>query len=58
MQLSKYRSTFRNISYNSGRMYIFGNMYIDLRSIIGVVPVHALVVGRVAGSGETYLFYP
>ena len=24
MQLSKYGETFRNISYNSGRVYIFG----------------------------------
>ena len=24
MQLSKYGATFRNISYSSGRMYIFG----------------------------------
>ena len=25
---------------------------------MGVVPGHALVVGEVAGKGETYLFYP
>ena len=25
---------------------------------MGVVPGHALVVGKVAGEGETYLFYP
>ena len=37
---------------------IFGNMYNDLRAVMGVVPGHALVVGKVAGKGETYLFYP
>ena len=51
VQLSKYGTTFRNISYNSGRMYIFGNMYNDLRAVMGVVPGHALVVGKVAGKG-------
>ena len=25
---------------------------------MGVVPGHALVMGKVAGKGETYLFYP
>ena len=25
---------------------------------MGVVPGHALVVGKVASKGETYLFYP
>ena len=34
-----------------------GNMYNDLRAVISVVPGHALVVGKVAGKGETYLFY-
>ena len=37
----------------------FGNMYNDLRAVMDVVPGHALVVGKVAGKGEsTYLFYP
>ena len=35
----------------------FGNMYNDLRAVMGVAPGHALVVGKVAGKGETYLFY-
>ena len=34
----------------------FGNMYNDLRAVMCVVPGHALVVGKVAGKGETYLF--
>ena len=33
-------------------------MYNDFRAVMGVVPGHALVVGKVAGKGETYLFYP
>ena len=37
---------------------VFGNMYNDLRAVMGVVPGHALVVGKVSGKGETYLFYP
>ena len=28
----------------------FGNMYNDLRAVMGVVPGHALVVGKVAGN--------
>ena len=33
-------------------------MYNDLKAVMGVVPGHALVMGKVAGKGETYLFYP
>ena len=44
VQLSKYGTTFINISYSSGRVYIFWE--------------HVLRVGKVAGKGETYLFYP
>ena len=33
-------------------------MYNDLRAVTGVVPGYALVAGKVAGKGETYLFYP
>ena len=40
------------------RCLFFGNMYNDLRAVMGVVRGHALVVGKVAGRGETYLFYP
>ena len=58
VQLSKYGTTFINISYSSGRVYIFGNMYNELRAVMGVVPGHALIVGKVAYKGETYLFYP
>ena len=72
MQLSKYRSPLLNISRNFQNMVqlleiyhtaqegciFFGNMYNDLRAVMGVVPGHALVVGKVAGKGETYLFYP
>ena len=36
-QLSKYGTTFRNISHSSGRVYIFGNMYNELRKVMGVV---------------------
>ena len=72
MQLSKYRSTLLNISCNFQNMVqlleiyhstlegciFFGNMYNDLRAVIGVAPGHALEVGKVAVNGETYLFYP
>ena len=72
MQLSKYHATLLNISCNFQNMVkllkiyhttlegciFFGNMYNDLRAVMGVVPGHALVVGKVAGKGETYLFYP
>ena len=65
MQLSKYRATFK-IGYNFWKYIItaqegcifFGNMYNDLRAVMGVVPCHALVFGKDAGKGETYLFYP
>ena len=72
MQLSKYRSTLLSISCNfqirvqlleiyhtaqEGCIF-FVNMYNYLRAVMGVVPCHALVVGKVAGEGETYLFYP
>ena len=64
MQLSKYRSTLLNIMQlsNYGAALegctFFGNMYNDLRAVMGVAPGHVLVVGKVAGKGETYLFYP
>ena len=34
-----------------------GNMYNDRRAVMSVMPGHALVVGKVAGKGESYLFY-
>ena len=36
----------------------YGNMYNDLRAVMGVVPGHALVVGKVAGKGETLICNP
>ena len=32
----------------------FGNMYNDLRAVMGVVPGCTLLVGKVSGKGETY----
>ena len=55
MQFSKYGATFRNISHNSGMIYIFGNMYNGFRSVIGVVPGCTLLVGKVCGKGENIL---
>ena len=66
IQLSKYRSTLLNISCNFQNMVqlleryhttlegciFFGNMYNDLRAVMGVLPGHALVVGKVAGKGK------
>ena len=42
----KYGATFENISCKSGRMYIFGNMYNDLRKVLGYLPGHILIVGK------------
>ena len=58
MQLSKYRSTLLNIMQLSkygaaleGCLF-FGNMYNDLRAVMGVAPGHALVMGKVQVKGK------
>ena len=66
IQLTQSHATFK-ISFNFQNMVqlleiyrttqegciFFGNMYNDFRAVMGFVPGHALVVGKVAGKGET-----
>ena len=62
MQLSKYRSTFLNISCNSQNnmqlrkgVYFLGTCIMNSEKLWVLRPGHALVVGKVAGKGENLL---
>ena len=64
MQLSKYRSTFLNISCNSQSnmqlrkgVYFLGTCIMNSERLLVLWPGHALVVGKVAGKGENILIW-
>ena len=56
MQLTTYDAT--EIYYVTQEGCIFwGNMYNDTRKVMGVVPGHALLVGKVTKKGETIIYF-
>ena len=71
MQLSKYRSTWLDISCNFQNKVqpleicnatqdwctTFGNMYYDLRKVMGTLQGRAFLVGKVTGIGGTVIYF-